>query len=79
MTNLIEEINQALSDYNQKPIQKNKSGLEHHKELLRHRIAPCSEFSSLYRACLRTSYEDWALQILEENLDLEKHFKSFIN
>ena len=78
MWELIQEINQAITKYNQSPSASRRSDLNRLKEKVRERIAPCSEFSSTYKACLKMSREDWALDMLIEDLDPQIYCKHYL-
>lgn len=56
----------------------NPSASKEHKynsliEEMRKMIAPCEELSATVRACLKASRKDWALDLLAENIDVEKY------
>jgi uncharacterized protein (TIGR02646 family) len=67
---LIKKVDLLNDDYQADPTAKKESKLEMMMEEVRKLIAPCEELSSTVRACLRASRRDWALLILEENIDL---------
>ncbi len=47
-------------------------------ESFRKKIAPCSELSSTYRSCLRSSGFDWAQRLIEENINPTSYCKEYI-
>lgn len=73
MNSLIEEINLLDIQYQNSPSAKKEAVLESKLEEVRKLIAPCEELSSTSRACLRASRQEWALALLEENLETDKY------
>lgn len=77
--NLILEIDQLICDYNFNQSNSNKTKLEEKYKLMLKNIAPCSEFSSTAKACLKASGRDWAIDILAENINVNDYCKDYIN
>ena len=50
---------------------------EKYKEVLKN-TAPCAEFSSTVKACLKASGRDWAIDILGENIDVKDYCNDYI-
>lgn len=48
-------------------------------EKFRKLISPCTELSSTYRSCLRSSGFEWAQRLIEENIDAKVYCKEFNN
>jgi uncharacterized protein (TIGR02646 family) len=47
-------------------------------EFFRKKIAPCTELSATIRCCLRSSGNDWAIKLIEEDIDPKVYCKEFI-
>lgn len=75
---LIDEVDLAEAQYQSRPSAKKEQNLENKIEAIRKVIAPCEELSSTARACLRASRRDWALALLEENLNVTDYCGDFI-
>lgn len=77
--NLILEIDSLIIDYNSNLSTSNKIKLEEkYKQVLKN-IAPCAEFSSTAKACLKASGREWAIDILAENIDVKDYCIDYIN
>jgi len=66
---LIIKVNTMNKEYNKNPTSTKKGLIENTKDEIRKMLAPCAELTATTRACLRSSGEDWAFRILEENID----------
>lgn len=76
--NLILEIDKLIIDYNGNQSNTNKVKLEEkYKEVFKN-IAPCAEFSSTAKACLKASGRNWAIDILGENVDINIYCNDYI-
>lgn len=78
MSDLIQEINELDKSINDSPSATKLTKLEGLKNKVREKIAPCEELSSTNRACLRASGEDWAYDILGENLNVEEYCSEYL-
>lgn len=76
--NLISDIDKLIVDYNADQSNSNKTKLEEkYKEVIKN-IAPCAEFSSTVKACLKASGREWAIDILGENIDIKDYCNDYI-
>jgi uncharacterized protein (TIGR02646 family) len=75
---LIDEVDLAEAQYQASPSAKKEQNLENKIEAIRKVITPCEELSSTARACLRASRRDWALALLEENLNITDYCGDFV-
>lgn len=75
---LIKEIDKLIVDFNNNQSISNKTKLEEKYNEVFKKIAPCSEFSSTAKACLKASGKDWAIDILGENIDINKYCNDYI-
>lgn len=76
---LIDDVDLLDQKYQQKPSADSRAKLDEKiREIIKH-IAPCSELSATARACLRASRKNWALEILEMQIDINEFCKEYIN
>lgn len=68
----IDAINACQRQYNEHPSVRLQTQLQELKERTRELISPTSELSCIYRACLRASREDWAIDILQTHFNIEQ-------
>jgi len=68
----IETINACQRQYNEQPSVRLQTQLQELKKHTREMISPTSELSCSYRACLRASREDWAIDILQTHFNIEQ-------
>jgi len=69
---LIYEVDNLDAKYQQIPSAVDRTKLEDKiNEIIKH-IAPCSELSATARACLRASRKQWALELLETQIDINE-------
>jgi uncharacterized protein (TIGR02646 family) len=68
----IDTIKACEKQYNDQPSIRLETQLQELKERTRELISPASELSCTYRACLRASREDWAIDILETQFNIEQ-------
>ncbi len=71
ITALIKKVNELNKNYNDEPTTENKGKLGAKKDEIRKMLAPCEELTATTRACLRSSGQDWAYKILEEQISDE--------
>lgn len=69
----IDEIDIAEVEYNNNPTPTKRIELDNLIESVRKMLAPCEELSSTVKACLKASRRDWAIDLLAENIDIEKY------
>lgn len=77
--NLILEIDELIVAYNLNQSNSNKIKLETKYTQMLKNIAPCAEFSSTAKACLKASTREWAIDILAENIDVNDYCIDYIN
>lgn len=75
---LIKDIDKLIIDYNTTQSNSNKVKLEEKYKHVLKNIAPCAEFSSTAKACLKASGRDWAIDILGENIDVKDYCNDYI-
>lgn len=76
--NLIKEIDKLIVDYNANQSNSNKTLLENKYKTILKNIAPCAEFSSTVKACLKASGKAWAIDIMAENIDVKDYCNDYI-
>ena len=70
LSQIINTINNMKAQYNSTPSVRLQVELDRLKEQTRKLISPNSELSSTYRACLRASREEWAIDVLQTHFDI---------
>ncbi|MBC73226.1 MAG: hypothetical protein CMH47_13365 [Muricauda sp.] len=65
---LIKSVNKLEGELNEAPSATKQANLEAKKNELRKLLAPCSELTATVKACLRSSGQDWAYRLLEEEI-----------
>lgn len=68
----IDAINARNKQNNKQPSTNLQTKINELKDQTRELISPMSELSSTYRACLRASREDWAINILQTQFNIEQ-------
>jgi uncharacterized protein (TIGR02646 family) len=76
--NLIIEIDKLIIDYNANQSITNKIKLEEKYNSILKNIAPCAEFSSTVKSCLKASGRDWAIDILGVNIEVKDYCNDYI-
>lgn len=69
VTILIKKVNKLNIEYNEQTTATKLAEFNSAKNEIRKLLAPCSELTSTVRSCLRSSGQNWAYRILEENID----------
>ncbi len=72
ISQMIDAIKACQNQNNEHPSVKLQTQLQEFKERTRELISPTSELSSTYRACLRASREEWAIDILQTHFNIEQ-------
>jgi uncharacterized protein (TIGR02646 family) len=78
MVDLIGDVNKGMELQERSPSASRRLALDKLLGKIREKIAPCSAFSSTYKACLKASREDWALDLLMEHLDPNIYCKHYL-
>jgi uncharacterized protein (TIGR02646 family) len=73
----IEETKELIKQYNAKASASIQTSIDKNEDWFRQKIAPCNEFSAVYKTCLKSSVEEWAFDLLGEALDIKKWCKKF--
>jgi uncharacterized protein (TIGR02646 family) len=68
----IDAINAHSKQNNKQPSINLQTKINELKDQARELISPMSELSSTYRACLKASREDWAIDILQTHFNIER-------
>ncbi|QNL22650.1 hypothetical protein HZR84_12085 [Hyphobacterium sp. CCMP332] len=75
---LVNEVDQLDREYNENPSASREERLVAKLEEVRILLAPCEELSSTVKSCLKASRRDWALELLTENIDVDKYCKDYV-
>lgn len=74
----IAKTQELMDKQNHSPSASTKSDIKGKMEWFRKKIAPCTELSATYKACLLNSGLDWAVQVVAENLEVNKYCQEYI-
>lgn len=69
---------ELMDEQNTSPSATIKADIKTNMEWFRKKIAPCTELSATYKACLINSGLDWATLLVAENLEVKKYCQDYI-
>lgn len=74
VTILVKKINKINTEYNNQATASKLGELNAAKNEVRKLLAPCSELTATVKSCLRSTGQNWAYRLLEENIGTEYCF-----
>lgn len=74
----ISQTQELLDNFEKAPSAGLREKISSKFEFFRKKIAPCTELSATIRCCLRSSGIEWAVKLIEEEIDPKVYCKEFI-
>lgn len=73
----IVKTQELMDEQDRSPSATTKASIKENMEWFREKIAPCTELSATYKACLINSGLDWATLLVAENLEVKKYCQEY--
>lgn len=78
-SNEIAKTQELMDKQNQSPSASTRLNIKGNMEWFRKKIAPCTELSATYKACLLNSGLDWTTHLVAENIEINKYCQEYIS